>query len=387
MLLKIFWIISNHLCKINQTKTITAGYRLIHSKYFIVPPKILLLSFIHLNDQILMKIRTPYLLFIGDAKDPLSIKMAKTVADWRPDLAVGEFTLKECETTTNMPPMDIDTAKANGAKSFLLGFTNSGGYLEQKYIPYLLQAIEAGMDIVSGLHQKLEYFPEVKAHAKEHNVRLVNVRHPKGNFKTGNGNNRLGKRLLTVGTDCSVGKMYSSMTIYNALQELSIKSTFRATGQSGIAVAGSGVAVDCVISDFIAGAVEELTPANVNDHWDIIEGQGSLYHPAFAGVSLGLLHGSQPDALVLCHAENREHMRGIPGRSLPSIEATMELNLHHARLTNPNAQFVGICLNTSMLDDKAALELCNQYQKKFDLPCMDPLRHGVSPIIDNVLAI
>lgn len=334
-----------------------------------------------------MKIRTPYLLFIGDAKDPLSIKMAKTVADWRPELAVGEFALKECETTTNMPSMDIDTAKANGAKSFLLGFANSGGYLEQKYIPYLLQAIEAGMDIVSGLHQKLEDFPEVKAHAKEHNVQLVNVRHPQGEFNTGNGNNRAGKRLLTVGTDCSVGKMYSSMTIYNALREQSIASTFRATGQSGIAVAGSGVAVDCVVSDFIAGAVEELAPANADNHWDIIEGQGSLYHPAFAGVSLGLLHGSQPDALVLCHAENREHMRGIPGRSLPSIEATMELNLHHARLTSPNAQFVGICVNTSMLDKSSALKLCNQYQKQFDLPCMDPLRHGVSSIIDKVLAI
>lgn len=334
-----------------------------------------------------MQIKTPYLLFIGDVKDTLAIKMAKSVADWRPDLAVGEFSLDGCETTTNRPKMDINIAKAQGAQSFLLGFANSGGFLDKKYIPYLLQAIEAGMDIVSGLHQKLEDFPEVKAHAERYQVNLINVRHPTQSFKTGTGVKRQGKRLLTVGTDCSVGKMYSSMTIHNALQEAKIKSTFRATGQSGIVVAGDGVAVDCVVSDFIAGAVEQLSPENEKDHWDIIEGQGSLYHPAFAGVSLGLLHGSQADALVLCHAEKREHMRGIPSRSLPSIEATMELNLHAARLTNPKAKFVGICVNTSMLDEKKASQICNQYQQQFDLPCVDPVRHGVSPLLDQLLAI
>ncbi len=334
-----------------------------------------------------MKIQLPYLLFIGDATDTLSIKMAKSVADWRPDQVVGEYALDGCTTTTNMPRLNIAEAKAKGAKSFVLGFANSGGYLDKHYIPYLLEAIEAGMDIVSGLHQKLESFPEVKKHAEEFQVNLINVRHPTDSFKTGTGVKRAGKRLLTVGTDCSVGKMYSSMSIYNELQKQSIKSSFRATGQSGILVAGAGVAVDCVVSDFIAGAVEQLSPNNDQDHWDIIEGQGSLYHPAFAGVSLGLLHGSQPDALVLCHAEQRDHMRGIPGRELPSMEATMELNLHNARLTNPKAQFVGICINTSMLSEDEAFVICNQYQKQFDLPCVDPLRHGVTSIVDRVVAI
>lgn len=331
-----------------------------------------------------MKIKPPYLLFIGDATDHLSIKLAKGIADWRPELVVGEFALTGCEVSTGMPPMDISEAVEKGAKSFLLGFANSGGFLDRKYIPYLLQAIESGLNIVSGLHQKLDSFSEIKAHAKKHQVDLIDVRHPIDSFKTGTGVKRRGRRLLTVGTDCSVGKMYSSLALHQEMKKRKLNADFRATGQSGIVIAGDGVAVDCVVSDFIAGAVESLCPENTDDHWDIVEGQGSLYHPAFAGVSLGLIHGAQPDALVLCHAVDRDHMRGIPSRQLPSLEDTLNYNITAAKLTNPNAKFVGISVNTSSISDYESRRICEKYQNQFSLPCVDPIKHGVSSIVDNL---
>lgn len=194
------------------------------------------------------------------------------------------------------------------------------------------------MDVVSGLHDKMTDFDDIRAKAKATGQQLLDIRHPKAEFKTGTGVKRTGKRLLTVGTDCSVGKMYTSLSLEKAMKSKGYNVDFRATGQCGILIAGSGVAIDCVISDFLSGATEGLSPDAANDHWDIIEGQGSLSHPAFAGVSLGLLHGSQPDAIVICHALERTHMRGLPDSKFPSIANTIELNLQAAKLTNPNAK-------------------------------------------------
>lgn len=331
-----------------------------------------------------MKIKTPYCLFIGDAKNPLSIKLAMGIADWRPELAVGEFALEDCQVSTSLPRINIEQAAGKGAKTFVMGFVNSGGTLDDKWVPSILRAIEAGMDIASGLHQRLDSIPEIAAHAKKYQCDLIDVRHPTQTFKTGTGEKRQGKRLLTVGTDCSVGKMYTALAIEKAMKQKDLDVSFKATGQSGIFVEGDGIAVDCVVSDFIAGAVEQLSPENSPNHWDIIEGQGSLFHPAFAGVSLGLLHGAQADALVLCHAENRQHMRGIPGRKLPNLKDTMAFNLQAAKLTNPNAQFIGISVNTSMLSDSKSEDICNQYQKQFNLPCVDPMRHGTDKLLEQL---
>ena len=332
-----------------------------------------------------MNIKAPYLLFIGDAKDPLSIKIAKGVADWRPELAVAEYILPGCEVTTGLPKMNIEQAVAAGAQTFVLGFAKSGGTIESKWLPSILQAIEAGMDIASGLHQRLDSFEQIVSAATQHGVSLLDVRHPTKSFRTGNGNKRSGKRLLTVGTDCSVGKMYTALAIEKGMKKHAMDVEFKATGQSGIFIAGDGIAVDCVVADFIAGAIEDLSPSNQPQHWDIIEGQGSLFHPAFAGVSLGLLHGAQPDALVLCHTEKRAHMRAIPGRALPGLEQTMELNLQTARLTNPETKFVAIAVNTSMLTAEEATNVCQTYQQRHGLPCIDPLRDGVDQIIEQLI--
>jgi len=332
-----------------------------------------------------MEIKTPYCLFIGDAKEPFSIKLANGIAQWRPELTIGEFALDGCQVTTSQPRVSIKEAAEKGAKTFVLGFANNGGTIEDKWIPYILEAIETGMDIANGLHQKLGSITEIAKHAKKYDTRLIDVRHPTQTFKTGNGNKRQGKRLLTVGTDCSTGKMFTALAIEREMKKQKFNASFRATGQSGILIAGDGVAIDCVVSDFIAGAVEYLSPENKSNHWDIIEGQGSLFHPAFAGVSMGLIHGAQPDALVLCHIAQREHMRGISGRELPSIDETMKLNLQAARLTNPNAKFVGISVNTSMLDELQANKLCKNYTQKYGMPCVDPLRDGVTQLVEKLV--
>jgi uncharacterized NAD-dependent epimerase/dehydratase family protein len=331
-----------------------------------------------------MHIVSPYLLFIGDATDQLSIKMARGAADWRPELCIGEYSVTGCTVTTGIEKMSIEQAAKQGAKSFILGFANSGGVLEQKWLPYILSAMDHGMDIVSGLHNKLTDFPELVNKAQQTQRQLLDIRHPKTEFLTGTGVKRTGKRLLTVGTDCSVGKMYTSLSLEKSMKKLNFDVDFRATGQCGILIAGQGVAIDCVIADFLSGATESLSPNNKPEHWDIIEGQGSLSHPAFAGVSLGLLHGSQPDALVICHDLNRSHMRGLPNSQFPSIEKTIALNLQAAQLTNPNAKVVGITVNTSSVSIEEGKHICAQLSEQFSLPCVDPLRDGTDSIVSTL---
>lgn len=329
-----------------------------------------------------MQIQAPYLLFIGDATDELSIKMARGVADWRPELCLGEMAVQGCSVSTGLPELSIEQAAEQGAKSFVLGFANSGGFLEEKWYPFIVKALEHGLDVVSGLHEKMADVPVLAHTANQCNRTLHDIRHPAGEFKTGTGKKRQGKRLLTVGTDCSVGKMYTSLSVEKAMIEQGMNVDFRATGQSGILIAGQGVAIDCVVSDFIAGATESLSPDNQENHWDVIEGQGSLSHPAFAGVSLGLLHGAQPDALVICHALNRHHMRGLPHTQFPSIEHTIALNVQAAQLTNPGVKVVGIAINTASVSAQEANLICENMAQRFSLPCIDPVRHGSSAIVD-----
>ena len=297
-------------------------------------------------------------------------------------MCVGEYSLPGCSVTTGLPAMTIEEGAQQGAKAFVLGFANSGGVLDPSLIASIITALEAGMDIINGLHDKLADIPEVAEKAQALGRRLIDIRHPTTKFKTGTGVKRPGKRLLTVGTDCSVGKMYTTLSLARGMQSQGMKATFRATGQSGILVAGEGVAVDCVVSDFISGSVEALCPANDDDHWDLIEGQGSLYHPAFAGVSLGLLHGSQPDALVICHALNRDHMRALPGRPLPSLEQVIEMNLTAARITNPDVKVIGVSVNTSSVSEDEALAYCKSVTDQLGLPCVDPIRHGVGALVE-----
>jgi uncharacterized NAD-dependent epimerase/dehydratase family protein len=332
-----------------------------------------------------MKIPSPYLVYLGDATDPLSIKTSRGVAEWRRELCVGQRRLPGCELTLGLVDLSYQEAVARGAKTLILGEANAGGLLSESSAREAIAALEAGLHVASGLHQRLSQRADIRAAAERTGRSLFDVREPPRDLPIGTGRPRAGRRLLTVGTDCSVGKMYSSLAIERELHRLGHRADFRATGQTGILVAGSGVPIDAVIADFIAGAAEWLSPARFDDGWDIIEGQGSLFHPSYAGVSLGLLHGSQPDALVMCHEPGRSHMRGLPGWPLPPLKECLQANLEAARLTQPNVVAVGVALNTSRLEPVEALRVCARVEAELNLPCEDPIAMGATKIVRRLL--
>lgn len=315
----------------------------------------------------------------------MGIKTSRGLAAFRPHDCVGEFRHDDCPQTLGLSRMTMAEGAAAGARTLVLGIANSGGTLEPALIADSLAALDAGMNVASGLHQRLRDVPELVERAAERSLSLFDVRDPPADLDVGNGRPRAGRRLLTVGTDCSAGKMYASLALTDALRARGHIADFRATGQTGILIAGAGVPLDAVVADFISGAIEQLAPARDDDGWDVIEGQGSLFHPSFAGVSAGLLHGAQPEAIVMCHAPGREHMRGLPGQPLPGLGECIDFNLEVARLTSPDVRAVGICLNTSDVDEAAAVALCEATGNALGLPCTDPVRFGVDAIIDELL--
>ena len=331
-----------------------------------------------------MALRTPYLMFIGDAPDQLAAKTADGVAFWRPEACLGQLRLTGCKADLRLPDMTIEAAAEAGVKTVIVGTTNRGGVLGQGWEPLLVQALELGMDLASGLHHRLSDIPALRDTAARCGRQIADVRHPTREFPIGTGAKRPGKRLLTVGTDCSIGKMFTALAIDKEMRARGLESDFRATGQTGILIAGDGVSIDAVVSDFVSGAVEWLCPANDPDHWDVIEGQGSLFHASYAGVTLGLIHGAQPDALVLCHEPTRSHMRGLPHYPLPDLRDCIEANLAAARLTNKAARCVGLSINTGALEAGAARDYLRQTGERLGLPCVDPVRTGVAALVDNL---
>jgi uncharacterized NAD-dependent epimerase/dehydratase family protein len=332
-----------------------------------------------------MTIRVPYLLFIGDAPDQLAAKTAAGVAFWRPEACLGQLRLPGCKADLGLPDMTIAEAANAGVKTVIVGTTNRGGVLGEGWEPALVRALELGMDLASGLHHRLVDIPALRDAAARCGRQIADVRHPNREFRVGTGSKRPGLRLLTVGTDCSIGKMFTALAIDKELRARGKKSDFRATGQTGIFIAGDGVSIDAVVSDFVSGAVEWLCPANDPDHWDVIEGQGSLFHASYAGVTLGLIHGAQPDALVVCHEPTRAHMRGLPTYKLPDLKLCIERNVEAARLTNPAARCVGLSINTAGLDAGAARDYLRETGDRLSLPCVDPVRAGVGAIVDNLI--
>ena len=331
-----------------------------------------------------MKISKPYLLFLGDAADRLAAKTAQGIKDWREDDCVGQLRMEGCNADTGLDDVIIEEACKAGAKTLVAGVANRGGIISQDWIKVLLEALEAGLDLAAGLHNRLADVPELKEAAVRLGRSIFDVRHPSGTYPVASGEKRTGLRLLPVGTDCSCGKMYTALAIEREMKKQGLKATFRATGQTGILIAGEGVSVDAVVADFISGTVETIAPANDPDHWDIIEGQGSLFHASYAGVSTGLLHGAQPDVLILCHEPTRTHMRGLPHFQLPELEECMEANLKVASLTNPAVRFAGAAIDTSRLEEDKALAFLEETKKRLGLPAVDPMRTGVAAIIDNL---
>ncbi|HET9389998.1 MAG TPA: DUF1611 domain-containing protein [Steroidobacteraceae bacterium] len=318
----------------------------------------------------------PYLLFLGDVTEAAYAKTAFGLRDWAPQLCTGEFALPGVTITTGLPRLSPEEAKARGARALVIGIANRGGVIAPAWIPALVQALEAGLDIVSGMHNRLSQRPELEQTARRLGRRLIDVREPPPNIQVASGDKRSGKRLLTVGTDCALGKKYTAIALARAFTKLGVAADFRATGQTGILISGSGIPMDAVVADFVAGAAEMLSPAAAPDHWDVVEGQGSLFHPSYSGVSLGLLHGTQPDVIVLCHEWGREVMMGLEAFPTPGLEEAIDLHLRLARRTNPAVRCAGVSLNTARLGDEAARATLRQISERLALPAADPIRDG-----------
>lgn len=325
-----------------------------------------------------IEIPGPYLLFLADVTEPSYAKTASGLRDWVPEKCIGEWALPAATVSLGLPALTPAEARSRGARSLVIGVATAGGAIRPDWVAALIDALEAGLDIVSGMHSRLGDVPELAAAARRLGRRLVDVRVPPSAIPVGTGLKRSGKRLLTVGTDCALGKKYTALALARAFAARGVASDFRATGQTGIMIAGGGIPMDAVVSDFESGAAELLSPSAASDHWDVIEGQGSLFHPGFAAVSLGLLHGSQPDVIVVCHQPGRQVILGTDRYPVPDVKDAIALNLQLGRLTNPAARCGGVSLNTAALDDAEATALFARESARLNLPVADPVRGGAS---------
>ncbi|WP_269790341.1 DUF1611 domain-containing protein [Stenotrophomonas sp. Iso1] len=330
----------------------------------------------------------PYLLFMGDITEPGYGKTAFGLRDWAPERCIGEFACDGATVSAGLPRMTPAEAAARGARSMVIGVANAGGVVSDAWMAPLLEAMEAGLDIISGMHMRLGEIERLRETAATLGRSLIDVREPPRGIPLATGLPRSGKRLLTVGTDCALGKKYAALALAKAFTQRGVDADFRASGQTGILLAGRGVPMDAVVSDFAAGAAELLSPAAADDHWDVIEGQGSLSHPAYAAVSLALLHGSQPNVIVVCHQPGREKVLGHPTFALPSVEETIELNLRMGRRTQPAIRCGGISFNTSHMEEAQAHALMAEESLRLGVPVADPIRGGdaFARLVDSCLA-
>ena len=330
----------------------------------------------------------PYLLFLGDLQEPSYAKTAFGLRDWAPDKCVGEIGLPGATVSVGLPRLTPAEARARGARALVIGVANPGGVIARGWIHALLDALEAGLDLIGGMHARLRDIPELSSAAQRLGRQLIDIREPPAGIPLATGAPRSGKRLLTVGTDCALGKKYTALALARAFQGRGLDADFRATGQTGILIAGGGMPMDAVVADFEAGAAEMLSPAAAPDHWDVIEGQGSLLHPAYAAVSLGLLHGSQPDVFVVCHQPGRQRLMGHEAFTLPSIEEVIDLTIRLGRRTNPAIRCAGVSLNTSALSPAEAEAVMAAEARYLGLPVADPIREGerFEALVDACLA-
>ena len=332
-------------------------------------------------------IRTPYLLFLGDAPDQLAAKVAQGIADWNPENVVGQYRMPGCQADVGAADLSLQEAYDKGARTLVVGVANRGGMISEAWLTVLAEAMEIGFDLASGLHNLLRDEDVLKATSARSGATLHDVRVPTVAYPIADGKKRAGKRCLALGTDCSVGKMYTGLAMNAEMEKRGMKSTFRPTGQTGILITGKGVPLDAVVADFMAGAVEWLTPDNDADHWDHIEGQGSLFHISFSGVTMALIHGGQPDAIILAHEPTRTHMRGLPDYGLPSLEALRDMAMPIAKIANPDVVVAGVSVNTKALGDDEAASLCQEIEDRMGLPTVDPFRHGAGRLVDALQAI
>jgi uncharacterized NAD-dependent epimerase/dehydratase family protein len=332
-----------------------------------------------------ISLRAPYLIFLGTETTKTYAKTGAGLAQWRPELCMGQTRLEGGTVDLGLPEHSVESGAAAGAQTLIIGTAVVGGAIPDHWLETLEAALAAGLDIAAGVHTRLASIQRLVDAARRYGRELIDVRVPPPNIPVGTGAPRSGKRVLTVGTDCALGKKYTALALEKELKARSVPTTFRATGQTGIMIAGTGVPIDAVVADFISGAAELVSPANDPNHWDVVEGQGSVFHPGYSAVSVGLLIGSQPDAFVVCTEAGRTHIEGWETFELPSIQAVIDRTVDLGRQVNPGIHCVGISVNTSNLPMDQRLEYLRALEREYGLPAVDPLVEGVGAIADRLL--
>jgi len=331
------------------------------------------------------------LLAEGHSGDPHHGKTARGVMRYRPDDVVALLdSARAGEQEEGFPIVGtVAEALPLGATTALVGVATSGGRFPPAWRELLKQSIRAGLDIENGLHEFITDDAELSELASEHGVELRDLRKPPPGLNVPTGANLThGSRVvLTVGSDCAIGKMSVSLELDREARKRGIASQFVPTGQTGIAIAGWGIAVDAVVSDFIAGAAEQLVVEGVERGGELllVEGQGSVLHPAYSGVTLGLIHGSAPHAYVLCHQAGSEFVDGDARFPIPPLAQLVRLHKELSLIPRP-APVVAVALNTRYLDDAGARAAIEAAEQETGMPADDPVRFGGAKLLDAIAA-
>lgn len=343
---------------------------------------------------------TPRFLILADGEfGPMTSKTANSVIRYLPDRVVGVLDRTAAGRTAGevlgfggaIPVVGSMTeGLARKPDAVLIGIAPAGGRLPDEWRSWLVEALE-GCDVWSGLHTFLNDDPVLAAAARKHGRRILDVRRPPAGLPVAMGLARLVDPyvVLTVGTDCNVGKMTAQLQLVDGLRARGLDTRFAATGQTGIFIEGWGTAVDAVVADFIAGAAEDLVVRASEPGVDVVlvEGQGSINHPGYSGVTVGLLHGSCPDALVLCHQATREFIgeyRGEPWLRIPPLAEYVRLYELIGSAVHPT-KVIGICMNCYDLEPAEARRVCDEASRATGLPCTDPVMFDPAPLLDAVV--
>jgi uncharacterized NAD-dependent epimerase/dehydratase family protein len=326
----------------------------------------------------------------GCSDDPYLAKTARGILKYglTPTVAVVDST-RTGETEHGVPYVGSpEDALGYRPTTAVVGIAPPGGGLSSAWRRLLKDCIACGLDVENGLHEFIEQDTELAELAARHGVELRDLRRPPLGIGVPVGENlRLpAQSVLTVGSDCAIGKMTVSLELDRAARKRGIQSVFVPTGQTGIAIAGWGIAIDCVVSDFIAGAAEQLVVEGARRGGEVlmVEGQGSITHPAYSGVTLGLIHGSAPDVFVLCHKAGMTEHEGFPGHPLTSLSELVEMHERLSLNVKP-ATIAAVALNTQDLDESAANQAIKEATAETGLPSDDPVRHGADDLLDAVL--
>jgi uncharacterized NAD-dependent epimerase/dehydratase family protein len=325
----------------------------------------------------------------GRSGDPHFGKTGRGVIRYRAEDVVAVLdSTRAGETDDGLPVVaTVDDALAFEPTTALVGVATQGGRFPPAWRDLLKDSIGAGLDVESGLHEFISDDDELVALAREHDVELRDLRKPPAglNVPTGENLSHAATTILTVGSDCAIGKMTVSLELDREARRRGIRSEFVPTGQTGMAIAGWGIAVDAVVADFIAGAAERLVVEGVQRGGEVlfVEGQGSLLHPAYSGVTLGLIHGSAPHAYVLCHMAGESVVDGDERYPIPPLSELVALHEQISLLPRP-ARVLAVALNTRLLDEDAARRAIEETEAQTGLPADDPVRFGAGRLVDSL---